>query len=203
MICVDPEALYVAFPFSFPDSRIIFETIGGTLAQGEQLPGSSTDWNAAHNFVAVRGKNGQVVIVSDEVPLWQFSDFNAGKYDRIPQKGKPWLYSWVMNNYWWTNWRVYQEGSYSWSYQITSGSDTTNTFAAKFARNQRNPFPARTYLAVPTGAGHIKSPVFEALKISGDENALLVNCRPAFSDEATVFLRFREIEGLPAEIQIS
>jgi alpha-mannosidase len=203
MICVDPEALYVAFPFSFPDSRIIFETIGGTLAQGEQLPGSSTDWNAAHNFVAVRGKNGQVVIVSDEVPLWQFSDFNAGKYDRIPRKGKPWLYSWVMNNYWWTNWRVYQEGSYSWSYQITSGPDTTNTFAAKFARNERNPFPARTYPAVPLGAGHIKSPVFEAIKVSGDENALLVNCRPAFRDETTVFLRFREIEGLPAEIQIS
>ena len=60
LILTDPEALYVAFPFSLPDSRIVFETIGGTLSQGQQLPGSSSDWNAAQNFVAVRGKTGQI-----------------------------------------------------------------------------------------------------------------------------------------------
>ncbi|MBK7709642.1 MAG: hypothetical protein IPJ37_00705 [Bacteroidales bacterium] len=32
LIITDPEALYVAFPFSLPDSRIVFETIGGVLA---------------------------------------------------------------------------------------------------------------------------------------------------------------------------
>ena len=73
-ILTDPEALYVAFPFSLPGSRIVFETIGGTLTQGQQLPGSSSDWNAAQNFVAVRGNKGQIVVVSNEVPLWHFSD---------------------------------------------------------------------------------------------------------------------------------
>ena len=56
LIITDPEALYVAFPFSLPDSRIVFETIGGALTQGQQLPGSSSDWNVAQNFVSVRGK---------------------------------------------------------------------------------------------------------------------------------------------------
>ena len=88
LIITDPEALYVAFPFSLPDSRIVFETIGGILTQGQQLPGSSTDWNAAQNFVSVRGKKGQIVIVSNEVPLWQFSDFNMAKWERISQTGK-------------------------------------------------------------------------------------------------------------------
>jgi hypothetical protein len=200
LILTDPEALYVAFPFSLPDSRIVFETIGGTLTQGQQLPGSSSDWNVAQNFVAVRGKTGQIIVVSNEIPLWQFSDFNMGKFERYPKKGKTWLYSWVMNNYWTTNFRAFQEGGFSWSYQITSTKDTTNTFSAKYAWGERNPVPTRTF---PAGENELKNYSLETLKISGPENAMLVNSRPAFKDKGTILLHFRELEGLPAEVKLS
>ena len=200
LIITTPEALYIAFPFSLPNSRIVFETIGGTLTQGQQLPGSASDWNAAQNFVSVRGKKGQIIVVSNEVPLWQFSDFNMNKYERYPKKGKTWLYSWVMNNYWFTNFRAYQEGGFSWSYQLTSTADTTNTFATKYAWSERNPFPTRTF---PAGKNELKSPVIETLKINGPANALLVNSRPAFKNKGTILLHFRELEGLPAEVKLS
>jgi hypothetical protein len=199
-ILTDPEALYVAFPFSLPGSRIVFETIGGTLTQGQQLPGSSSDWNVAQNFVSVRGKKGQIVVVSNEIPLWQFSDFNMNKYERYPKQGKTWLYSWVMNNYWFTNFRAYQEGGFSWSYQITSTTDTTNTFATKYAWGLRNPFPTRTF---PAGADELKSPSLETLKLTGPANAMLVNSRPSFTGKGTILLHFRELEGLPAEVKLS
>ena len=200
LIITSPEALYVAFPFSLPDSRIVFETIGGTLTQGQQLPGSSSDWNAAQNFVSVRGRKGQIIVVSNEVPLWQFSDFNMNKYERYPKQGKTWLYSWVMNNYWFTNFRAYQEGGFSWSYQLTSTADTTNTFATKYAWNERNPFPTRTF---PAGANDLKSPSMETLKISGPANAMLVNSRPAFKEKGAILLHFRELDGMPAEVKLS
>jgi hypothetical protein len=200
LILTDPEALYVAFPFSLPDSRIVFETIGGTLNQGEQLPGSSSDWNAAQNFVSVRGEKGQIIVVSNEVPLWHFSDFNMGKFERYPKKGKTWLYSWVMNNYWTTNFRAFQEGGFSWGYQITSTADTSNTYATKYAWSQRNPFPTRTF---PAAANELKNPSMETLRISGPGNAMLVNSRPAFKGKGTILLHFRELEGLPAEIKLS
>jgi alpha-mannosidase len=199
-ILTDPEALYITFPFSLPGSRIVFETIGGTLTQGQQLPGSSSDWNAAQNFVSVRGKTGQIIIVSNEVPLWHFSDFNMSKYERYPKKGKTWLYSWVMNNYWTTNFRAFQEGGFSWTYQLTSTADTSNTFATKYAWSERNPFPTRTF---PAGANELKAASMETLKISGSPNALLVNSRPAFKDKGTILLHFRELEGKPAEVTIS
>jgi hypothetical protein len=200
LIITDPEALYVAFPFSLPNSRIVFETIGGILTQGQQLPGSSSDWNVAQNFVSVRGKTGQIVVVSNEVPLWQFSDFNMNKYERYPKKGKTWLYSWVMNNYWFTNFRAFQEGGFSWGYQLTSTADTTNTFATKYAWNERNPFPTRTF---PAGADELKIPSMESLKISCPANAMLVNSRPAFKEPGTVLLHFRELEGSAAEVKLS
>lgn len=202
LINTSPEALYVAFPFSLPDSRIVFETIGGTLTQGQQLPGSSSDWNVAQNYVSVRGKKGQIVVVSNEVPLWQFSDFNMGKFERYPKQGKPWLYSWVMNNYWFTNFRAYQEGAFSWSYQFTSTTDTTNTWATHYAWGERNVFLSRTF---PAGMNELTDPepVLKTLNIEGPSNAMLVNSRPAFKGNGTILLRFRETEGLPAEVKLS
>ncbi len=199
LIVTDPEALYVAFPFALPDSRIIFETIGGTLTPGGQLPGSSSDWNVAQNFVSVRGKTGQIVVVSNEVPLWQFCGFNMGKFERNFKPSNTWLYSWVMNNYWFTNFRAFQHGGFSWTYQITSTSDTTNTFATKFAWGERNPFAVRTFTK---GAGELKSPVLETLKISGSPNVLLVNSRPVFEKKNTILLHLRELEGMSAEVNL-
>ncbi len=200
MILTEPEALYVAFPFSLPSSRIIFETIGGILTQGQQLPGSSSDWNAAQNFVAVRGKTGQIIVVSNEIPLWQFSDFNMGKFERYPKPGKTWLYSWVMNNYWFTNFRAYQEGAFSWGYQLTSTTDTTSTYATKYAWGERNTFPTRTF---PAGANELITASLQTLNITGSSNALLVNSRPAFKGNGAILLHFREVEGLPADVKLS
>jgi hypothetical protein len=198
-IQTDPEALYVAFPFSLPESRIVFETIGGTLSQGDQLPGSSSDWNVAQNFVSVRGKIGQILVVSDEVPLWHFSDFNMGKFERYPKPGKTWLYSWVMNNYWFTNFRAYQEAGFSWSYQITSSRDTTNTFATRFGWGERNIFPTRAF---PAGNANLPEPVTQSLKIEGAPNVLLVNSRPVCNGKDAILLHLRELEGKEADIFI-
>lgn len=198
-ILTDPEALYVAFPFSLPDSKIVFETIGGTLTQGEQLSGSSSDWNVAQNFVSVRNDVGQIIVVSNEVPLWQFSEFNMGKFERYPKQGLPWLYSWVMNNYWFTNFRAYQEGAFSWSYQITSTSDPSNEFATKFAWGERNSFATRTF---PAGENKLTNASLQTLNVDGSTNAILINIRPSFQKKSLI-LHFREIEGLPADIKLS
>ncbi len=200
LIVTNPEALYVTFPFSLPNSKIVYETIGGTLSQGQQLPGSSSDWNVAQNFVSVRGTNGQIIVVSNEIPLWQFSDFNMGKFERYPKPGKTWLYSWVMNNYWFTNFRAYQEGAFSWSYVITSTADTTNLAATKFAWGERNLFLTRV---LPAGKDENTQPVLQTLELDGDKNAVLINSRPAFNNNGSVLLHFREVEGVSAKIQLS
>jgi alpha-mannosidase len=200
-ISTDPEALYVAFPFYLPDSKIVFETTGATLAQGQQLPGSASDWNVAQNFVSVRGRDGQISVVSNEVPLWQFGDFNLGKYERFSTVRAPWLYSWVMNNYWMTNFRAFQEGAFSWTYQISSTSDTSNAFAAKYSWGERNAFPARSFAA---GKQEGLKSVLETLQVSGSKNAIVVNCRPMFEEpENSLLLHIRELDGQAAEVRVS
>lgn len=138
-------------------------------------------------------------MVSNEVPLWQFCDFNMGKFERNFRPTNTWLYSWVMNNYWFTNFRAYQEGAFSWSYQLTSTSDTTNTYATKYAWGERNPFAVRAFTE---GSGELKNTVTETLKISGSSNVLLVNSRPAFKNQKAILLHFRELEGMSAEVKL-
>jgi hypothetical protein len=153
----------------------------------------------AQNFVSVRGSNSQIIVVSNEIPLWQFSDLNMGKFEANPKPGKTWLYSWVMNNYWFTNFRAFQEGGFHWGYQITSTKDTTNTSATKFAWGERNAFATRTF---PAGKNEFQSPVLETLKITGSPNAILINSRPSFKNPGSIMLHFRELEGKTAALNL-
>ncbi len=100
----DPEAGYVPFPFSLPGSRFVVEVAGGTMMPGkDQLEGSSSDWLGIQNFVSVRNDSAQIVFVSPEIPLVQLGDINLGKFARIAHPETSHLYSWVLNNYWTTN----------------------------------------------------------------------------------------------------
>ena len=201
VISTEPEALYVAFPLYLPDAKIMYETTGGTLAQGEQLPGSASDWNVAQNFVSVRGRDGQIIVVSNEVPLWQFGDFNLGKFERNSTVKCPWLYSWVMNNYWMTNFRAFQEGAFSWTYQITSTPDTSNAYAARYSWGERNAFVPRSFAS---GRQQAVKHVLETLQVSGSENALVVNCRPMHEEPGNaLLLHIREVDGRSAEVRVS
>jgi hypothetical protein len=105
-----------------------------------------------------------------------------------------------MNNYWFTNFRAYQDGAYSWGYQLTSTSDTTNTYATKYEWGERNQFPTRTF---PAGDKEMAVPSFQTLKITAPANAMLVNSRPAFERRGTILLHFRELEGIPSEVKLS
>ena len=76
-----------------------------------------------------READGQIVVGSEQAPLVQLGDFNLGKWQPVTRVEKPHVYSWVMNNYWFTNFRTEQEGEFRWHYYLTSTGDTSNSQA--------------------------------------------------------------------------
>lgn len=194
-----PEAVYVAFPFALPDGKIVYEAQGGLVSPGEdQIPGSSSDWQTIQNFAAVRNGSRQIVFGSDKVPLVQFGDFNIGKWQEVGKVEKPHIHSWVMNNYWTTNFPATQEGEFAWGYYLTSTRDTSNRAATVFGWNSRLPLIGR---AAPASVPNNLPASGSTLSLA-PENVILVNARPA-SDGRGVILCLREVDGKSAKLDLS
>ena len=194
----NPEALYVAFPFALPGGKILYEAQGGMVRPGEdQIPGSASDWQTVQNFLVVRSDQQQLIFGSDQIPLVQLGGLNLGKWQPVTRIERPHLFSWVMNNYWFTNFRATQQGDFQWSYYLTSSRDTSNTAAARFGWSARIPLVPRVLPAgQPTGAKLVRS-----LLARDMPQLALVSARPA-RDAGGVILHLRSLDGKAATFRL-
>lgn len=194
----DPSGIYVAFPFQLPEGKLAFDVQGGTVTSGKnQLEGTSTDWNTVQNFVSVQNNRAQIIIGSSLIPLYQLGDINLGKFQYQKQYDRPHVYSWVMNNYWNTNFKASQEGEFRWSYHLTSSVDPSNNLATKFGWSSRIPLYARV---MPTGTENHKPTEYSAFHFEKD-NFLMTSCTPS-KEEGYILLNIREIDGKRTNLRI-
>lgn len=194
-----PEAVYVAFPFANEDDgRLRFEAQGGVVEPGiNQLEGTASDWNTIQNFAAVCGDQSQVVFCSNDVPLVQLGAINTGRYYYKHQPEQPHIYSWVLNNYWTTNFRASQQGELKWSYHITSSNDRTTAFATHFGWEQRVPMVGRV---IAPGTQEQSPARATVMGLGAMRNLLLVNARPT---PQGIVLHLRETEGDHAILDVT
>jgi alpha-mannosidase len=204
----DPEAVYVAFPFRLPNSHLVFEVQGGSVIPGiDQIEGSASDWDGIQDFVSVRNDESQVVWVSPEIPLVQLGDINLGKFSRVANPVSTSVFSWVLNNYWTTNFRAAEEGELKWSYFVTSSADPGNEAASKFGWGQRIPLLSRVFpgtndsIPLPSRDRFGTAPVTSFIGGSLD-HVLLVTAHPA-ADSGGIILQLRETAGKNVSVPVN
>jgi hypothetical protein len=196
----DPEAWYVAWPLALPGGQLRYEAQGGLVQPGrDQLVGSSSDWHAAQSLVSVVGDRGQVVLSSPETLLWQFGGLNLGRFQATAPVERPHAYSWVMNNYWTTNFRASLEGELRWGYQLTSLADGSAGAAMRAGQDARSPLMARVLPAGSQGADRaLPRRVFR----QDLPHALLVAVTPDVAGLALV-LHLREPQGRACRVPLA
>jgi alpha-mannosidase len=138
------------------------------------------------------------VFCSGDIPLVQFGDINIGRFYYKHQPEKPHIYSWVLNNYWTTNFKAMQEGEMKWHYFITSSSNKNSTYALRFALGSRIPLLTKV---VPAGKSKTEAISTSILDISLP-NLLLVNAKPSENGDG-VILQLRETQGDHAILDIT
>jgi len=193
----DPEAVYVAFPFAGNDRQLRFDVQGGMVYPGiNQMESSSSDWNTIQKAVSAVGEGSQILWATPEIPLVQLGAINLGRFSRLALVDKPTIFSWVLNNYWTTNFLASQQGEIKWHYVITSTSDTTVGYMNRFGESATSGLAAFVRPAYPliSNVTELKYPDlnFEGLS--------LINSR--LGENGSVFLHFREIEGLDHQIDL-
>jgi hypothetical protein len=193
---VDPEGIYIAFPFELDKGKLYCEVQGGVIEAGkDQIPGSANDWNTMQNFVSLKSDKAQIILSSREIPLVQFGGINTGRYKAGALPESTHIYSWPMNNYWTTNFNADQRGTHTWTYKLTSEANSSNSAATHFGWGTSVPFPVR---ALP-GGGEGEE-IWEKSLVEGwPDNILLVNSSPLENENGAI-LQVRETGGKEANM---
>ncbi len=120
----EPENLYVALPFIMQGKGETYvDKTGCILRPGiDQLPGSCQNFYLIQNGMVRTGEDSDIIICTRDAPLISF-----GKREAAPIKlcdgrnealnsGTP--YSWIMNNFWETNFKADLGGFYEFVYTV-------------------------------------------------------------------------------------
>jgi len=122
----DPENFYLALPFAVPGGELWLDKAGAPMRPWrDQLPDTLTDWFVIQEgFVSCSSSLGLAVATPD-APLLQLGPLTYGKRKLMGHPGldikEARAYSWLMTNYWGTNFDVTMGGFYEFKYRIEFG----------------------------------------------------------------------------------
>ncbi len=137
----EPENLYVELPFAKEEGSLYMDKAGAVFRPRiDQLPGTCVDFYALQNGAAVIDGKGALILAAKDAPLMTMGTL-ASHPISLMGEGEPnadSLYSWVMNNFWETNFRAGLGGFYQFRYTVqrSEKSDPAEVFAAAEAINE-------------------------------------------------------------------
>ena len=114
------EAVYFAFPFAATNPEVRLEIPNGVMRpEIDQLPGGCREWYALQHFARIKSDEGEIAWASVDAPLVCVGDINRGLWPEKIEVKNGHLYSYVMNNYWFTNYKADQGGEMTFRYALT------------------------------------------------------------------------------------
>jgi hypothetical protein len=141
----DPENLYITLPFTYGDTKettTYFEKSGSIFRPGiDQLPGTNTNFYLLDNGALFTNQNNSLFIAMKDTPLVTLGALESQLIElcneESEKKNKEVLYSWAMNNFWETNFKVDLSGFYELDYSlyITNQANDVKTLVNE-ARNK-------------------------------------------------------------------
>ncbi|HSU31237.1 MAG TPA: polysaccharide lyase family protein [Bryobacteraceae bacterium] len=117
------EGVYIAFPVAVSQPEFTYATQQDWINPARDLmKGASLEWFNIQGWMAAHDSNAAVGIVPVDAPLASFGDINRGKWPGVFQPKTGTMFSYLMNNYWHTNYRAGQGGEFNFRYAMTSSS---------------------------------------------------------------------------------
>ena len=185
------EAVYFAFPVAVGSKpEFAYEIQNGWVDPAHDLlKGAGVGWFTVQHWVRASSPDLSVAVVPVDAPLVTLGDINRGTW---PEKFEPksgTVFSYVMNNYWHTNFRRVQSGDFVFRYVITSGHDLPPAELARLGRAAMTPLeigelthndkfgdPERPLTTVPTSFLRLDAPdiVVENWKRADDGRGTVV-----------------------------
>jgi len=203
----DKEAVYFAFPFAVDPPELSYESqVGWVRPNRDQLPGAAREWFATQNVVVARGRDLAVAWASPDAPLCTLTEINRGLWLTDLPPANAHIYSYVMNNYWTTNYKASQGGEVTFRYSITSAASLSAEEAGRFSGDTR--FPPLPFQMVHTGSNRVRPvgrplPAGRGAFFELDSSQVQVSAFKVAEDGDGYILRLREVAGKDGTVRLT
>ena len=139
------EGVHIAFPFNVPQGQIRFDVAQGIVRPEEdQLPGACKNFFSVQSWVDISNDQRGVTWATPDAPLIEIGSITAEKKWMKDADNAQNFYSYVMNNYWHTNYKADQEGLATFRYSLQPHGEYLVEDIVRFGLGQREPLIATT-----------------------------------------------------------
>ncbi len=167
------EGVHLAFPFAVPDGQLRYDVADGVVRpDADQLAGACKNFFSVQSWVDISNRNYGVTWATVNAPLVEIGEITAEQPWIKTIKTSSTIYSYVMNNYWHTNYKADQEGPVTFSYSIRPHASFAAAEAAKFGMERRQPLLLE--------ADETSKPIAPLVELSS-EQVLVSSIRPLAS----------------------
>ncbi|RAJ87282.1 glycosyl hydrolase family 38 [Chitinophaga dinghuensis] len=181
----EKEAVHFGFPFNISTPQTTLDAGYGILRYlTDQLPGSNMDFLFGRRWVDVANKDRGVQWMLLETPMVEPTQM-IDERKVIMQSHKEWRksgvptatwFNYIMNNYWHTNYKAYQEGTSSYHYALRPHTTVTATEQEKAAAGFTQPllaFPVKNGVKLPTSLFRLSNPNLIITSVTPTESGAL------------------------------
>lgn len=190
------EEAFYTFPFLARDHKIRYGLPIGYAVEGEQVYGTSTDWYSVNNWISVSDETDDyhMILSVPNTVLAQFGERRTGNWSFDYCSKKPYIYSYVLNNMWQTNFQGDQPGLATFKYSVTSGKGSLfSDSSVSFGENCASPM-----MCAVTANGKGKA-VSDSVIKSNRKNVAVSVFKAAESNGDGMIIRFNEKCGWATE----
>jgi alpha-mannosidase len=146
---VEKDGIHFGYAFDIPGSKTRADIPWGVMElEKDQWPAANRAWIAAEHWVDISNESKGVTWCSLDAPLFESGSITAnntagwdGKGDVWPRKLSPasTIYSWVMNNHWYTNTPQTQDGPVIFRYRVLPHGPFDSAKTDRFGLEQAQP----------------------------------------------------------------
>jgi len=188
------EGVHIAFPFNIEKGVLRYDlAFAAPRAEEDQLEGSNKNYYTVENWVDISNENYGMTWATTDAPLIEIGEITTDPiaYNWI-QKLNPTqtFYSYLMNNYWETNYCAAQEGKTVFSYSIQLHKKFNHTEAEKFGIENR-----QKLIAIQTSKDTkaLQSPI-----LLNDNGLIVTQLKPVNGNSAVQITLYNTAENAKA-----
>ena len=206
------EAAYFAFPFAMNAPQFRYEIQSGVVdPTNDMYPGAGHEWFSVQHWVSVQQDGVSGTVMPLDAALVTLGDINRGEWPEQFGKRPGTVFSYVMNNYWDTNYRGEQGGHFQFHYVVTSAPSIDAPSLSRMGWEEMTPLEVDTVTAQDKAmAPSPQNPQDDKTALDGklgsfvdvtDRNVLLETWKAAEDGNGTI-LRFLDLGGAERTVAV-